>query len=326
MPYWLSTILRLSVSGGIILWLVSRIDLSNMGTRLKDADPWLIVLAFCILLLQSGLAAWRWQRVNRRLEIDLSLAWHIKQFLISLFFGQALPTTIGGDVVRGWQLGRACGSVGIAINSVIIDRGIGFVTLLLLTVISLPFLISQSMASDVILGIVLVIGASVLAVALLLMIKDVPKRLEQHKAVRQLIEAIGVFRNLLLDPRESCVQCAIGLAVHMSSILAFMLLARALQVPLPFIVAIAVLPALLFVAGIPISIAGWGIREGGMVAGFALLGLPSIDALILSIAFGLGELGVGLVGGVLWLISDIGRPGTSFASSASSSDPADPLP
>lgn len=199
-------------------------------------------------------------------------------------------------------------------------------TLLLLTVISLPFLISQSIASDVIWGILLVIGASVLTVVLLLMIKGVPRRLEQRKTIRQLIEAIDVFRRLLLDPRESCLQGAIGITVHMSSILAFVLLAWGLHVSLPFIVAIAVLPALLFVAGIPISIAGWGVREGGMVAGFALLGLPGIDALILSIAFGLGELGVGLVGGALWLISDMGRPSTSFTSSTSSSEPTDPLP
>lgn len=74
MPFWLSTFLRLSVSGGIIAWLISRIDLSDMGNRLSDANPWWLALALCILILQSCLAAWRWQRVNRRLKIDLPLA------------------------------------------------------------------------------------------------------------------------------------------------------------------------------------------------------------------------------------------------------------
>lgn len=326
MPFWLSTVLRLLVSGGIIAWLVSQVDLLQIGTRLQDANPWWIATAFFTLMVQSGLAAWRWRRVNLRLKLDFSLVWHVRQFLISLFFGQVLPTTVGGDVVRGWQLGRACGVMGTAVNSVIIDRTIGLVTLLLLTIVSLPFLINQSIASDVIMGIVVIIGVGVLVVALLLMIKGVPTRLAQHKIVRHLIDAIGIFRGLVLDPRESCIQCGIGLAVHMSSILAFVLLAWAFHVSLPFIVAIAVLPALLFVAGIPISIAGWGVREGGMVAGFALVGLPGIDALILSISFGLGELGVGLIGGVLWLMSDIRRPVTSFSPSAPSSDPTDPLP
>jgi len=148
MPSWLPLLLRLSVSGGIIFFLVSRIDLADVLARLNDANPWWLAAVFFLFLLQSGLTAWRWPRVNRRLYIDFPLSWPIRHFLISLFFGQAFPPPVGGDVVRTWHLTRACGSAATAISSVIVDRAIGLVTLLLLTVISLPLFISRSIDPD----------------------------------------------------------------------------------------------------------------------------------------------------------------------------------
>ena len=54
---------------------------------------------------------------------------------------------------------------------------------------------------------------------------------------------------------------------------------------------------------LPISIAGWGVREQAMVTAFALIGVPGEGALALSILFGLIALLFGLPGGVVWLMS-----------------------
>lgn len=53
---------------------------------------------------------------------------------------------------------------------------------------------------------------------------------------------------------------------------------------------------------LPISIAGWGVREGSFVAGFGLFGIPSKDALLLSILFGFILLLASAPGSVLWLL------------------------
>ena len=63
------------------------------------------------------------------------------------------------------------------------------------------------------------------------------------------------------------------------------------------------MPPVLLVMTLPISIAGWGVREQAMVAAFALVGVPGEGALALSIMFGLMGLITGLPGGVVWLIS-----------------------
>ena len=56
------------------------------------------------------------------------------------------------------------------------------------------------------------------------------------------------------------------------------------------------------VSVVPISIAGWGVREGAMVAAFAYAGLPQSDGLLVSILFGFSYLMLGVLGGLVWVL------------------------
>ena len=63
-----------------------------------------------------------------------------------------------------------------------------------------------------------------------------------------------------------------------------------------------VLPVVL-VATIPVSIAGWGVRESAMVLAFSYAGLVEGDGLVVSILFGVVNLAVGSIGGIVWVTS-----------------------
>jgi uncharacterized membrane protein YbhN (UPF0104 family) len=58
----------------------------------------------------------------------------------------------------------------------------------------------------------------------------------------------------------------------------------------PFWHAIIVSPVAFLLAALPISFAGWGIREGALVYCFALLGVPSDIVLAASVVYGIGLL------------------------------------
>jgi hypothetical protein len=62
------------------------------------------------------------------------------------------------------------------------------------------------------------------------------------------------------------------------------------------------LPVLL-IASVPLSIAGWGVRESAMVLAFSYAGLAESDDLLVSILFGAAILAVGAIGGIVWLAS-----------------------
>jgi uncharacterized membrane protein YbhN (UPF0104 family) len=63
-------------------------------------------------------------------------------------------------------------------------------------------------------------------------------------------------------------------------------------------------PLIVLAAMLPISLGGWGVREGAAILLFGLVGLTRSDALALSVVFGLCTVAVSLPGSVLWFVQD----------------------
>jgi hypothetical protein len=61
------------------------------------------------------------------------------------------------------------------------------------------------------------------------------------------------------------------------------------------------MPPVSLVATLPVSIAGWGVRENSFMFAFAYAGLAQSDGLVISILFGAVSFIVGIAGGVVWL-------------------------
>ena len=56
----------------------------------------------------------------------------------------------------------------------------------------------------------------------------------------------------------------------------------------------------------PVSMAGWVVRESSMIMAFAYAGLSQSDGLIVSILFGAASFVVGVIGGIIWIVSGLG--------------------
>ena len=93
---------------------------------------------------------------------------------------------------------------------------------------------------------------------------------------------------------------ALSVVIHLTVATAVWLLARSMQIPLELVHSLLLMPVILFVSAIPISIAGWGVREGTSVLVFGMVGMPAESAISLSLSFGLVMLVTGLPGGVVW--------------------------
>jgi hypothetical protein len=56
----------------------------------------------------------------------------------------------------------------------------------------------------------------------------------------------------------------------------------------------------MLVTSLPISVAGWGVREGAMVVAFGYVNVPAESAFAMSVLFGLTMLMSGIPGSILW--------------------------
>jgi hypothetical protein len=59
----------------------------------------------------------------------------------------------------------------------------------------------------------------------------------------------------------------------------------------------------ILVTVVPISIAGWGVREGAMVVAFGFINVPASAAFAVSVLFGLTLAAASLPGSILWWLS-----------------------
>ena len=94
----------------------------------------------------------------------------------------------------------------------------------------------------------------------------------------------------------------LSLGVHLLSALTVFVLARGIGVEVSFGQMVVLIPPVILVATLPISVAGWGVREGAMVTALGFVGVAPADAFAVSVIFGLALVVIALPGGAIWLI------------------------
>jgi len=224
---------------------------------------------------------------------------------IATFFNQVLPSTIGGDSARIWFLARKGAGWAIATYSVLIDRIVGVFVLVLIVIACLPWtfeLIHDPIARAVLLmiGCGAVAGTSIF----LLIGTHFWQWLDRWPLARHLSTASRAAASLC-GSRRACSVFAYSVAIHLLTIAAAWCCIKAIAAPVGFAQVLILLPPVLLISTIPISIAGWGVRESSMIAAFAYAGLAESDGLTLSILFGATTFIVGLVGGIVWIVSGL---------------------
>jgi uncharacterized membrane protein YbhN (UPF0104 family) len=264
------------------------------------AAQWpLLLAAVATALLQIFLGAARWRRLMSRNGIQVTRGWAIRAAFTSLFIGQFLPGTLGGDGAKLWLLWRAGHALPTGAASIAADRVSALIGVLALILASLPGLIGLA-APDMahaVLAAVVALGVA-LTVALC-----VPIRLPGALRGRRLDAAFRVLDTMraTLRSADGAVAVALSVLVHLLSVAAVVLIATALGIALDFRPAVGIVATALLLAAVPLSVNGWGIREGAMVAGLALLGIGQADALLISVLLGLGVMLATLPGAALWL-------------------------
>jgi uncharacterized membrane protein YbhN (UPF0104 family) len=268
---------------------------------------WLGV-AFAVLLVQVVIASQRWVWVLRALFIDLPLRQALRIVFVGLFFNQTLPTTLGGDIARVLELRRTSIALGRATTSVVLDRISALLAIVILVVLSLPLALplidkpiaQLSMATVAIGGLC---GLAVLAHIDLLFGLQKRWRLPDHIAL-----FVGNARHVLLSPTHCARTLGSSLVVAMISGITVGLIARSLNIDVGLLTCCILVPPVMLLTTLPISLAGWGVREAAMVVALSYVHVGSADALLLSLAYGLIVMAIGLPGGVIWLAGSLAAP------------------
>ena len=303
---WLGLVLKVSVSGALIWFVLSNIDLASAKDRALDVAPEMLLLATFLFFVQAVIAGARWRVVLKAIGAPLPLIDSFKIYYIGLFFNQTLPSSVGGDAVRMYIAKRAGVPLGAAINSVLLERGALVVALVLIVVAMQPYFITRVSVDqeNLILGSVMVLFfVMALGLIALMNLDRLPKRYSRWPIVRGLGMLAGDSRRVFLNPKWGISILTWSLIGHLNITLSIYILALGLKLEVSFLDCLTFFPPVMLATTLPISIAGWGVREGAMVAAFGLIGVSQGGAVVLSLLAGILAVVACLPGGLIWLMS-----------------------
>lgn len=204
----------------------------------------------------------------------------LREYFLAQAVNMALPGGVAGDAARAV---RARAEVGLerAGMAVVLERAAGQVALVAVTGVAV-------VAVMVAPGGMTVPGVVLAALTLLLAVGIVGLAVLSRMAGRR--AAVARWRQgvrvALLAPEVRGVQVGLSLGTVALNLVAFWACAAAVGVWLAPAAALVVLPLVLFAMLVPLTVGGWGLREGAAVALFPLAGATGAEGFAASAAFG----------------------------------------
>jgi uncharacterized membrane protein YbhN (UPF0104 family) len=306
------SLLRLAV-GVIVLWFLLR----QLGAApFKDglrAVTWPAVMAAVTLTaLTTVCSAWRWRVVARALGVDIGLPGAVCAYYRSLFLNSVLPGGVLGDVNRAVTHGRQAGDVPLGLRAVGWERLWGQVIQAVVTVVVLLTLPSPVRPA---LPYVLA-GVAGMAGCAALLVRGAARR-GRSRLARAARAVSADLRHGLLAPGvwpQATLASVLVVAGHTAT---FVIAARVAGSTAPLGELVALLMVVQTVVVIPLSIGGWGLREGAAAWAFAAAGLGAATGVTVATLYAVLMLiavapGAGLLlGDAVRRRRDQGQPGDS---------------
>jgi len=292
---WVLLVVQVAVAVGLLTLVWRVVDGGEALQLLSQANLLWIIAAIAVLSLQIVLSALRWQITAGQLGITLNRRSAIKEYYLSQIINQTLPGGVLGDAGRAVRV-RAQAGLWASGQAVVLERLAGQIGLLI--VLTVAFSVTVTVPGGVVWPgwlaatvTILIVGGLAAPFVLGAVARLLPPR------ARQLVNGLIASARRALAGKEVRVwQLVFSLATALANIAGVVFCARALGVDLPFGVAMAIVPLILFTMLVPITVSGWGLREAATAVLFPLVGLGAAEGLATSVAFGVVLIVIALPG------------------------------
>ena len=261
-------LLRLAV-GAIVLWFLARhLGAAPFEDGVRAVTWQAVLVAGALNALTTVCCAWRWRVVARALGVDIGLPAAVGAYYRSLFLNSVLPGGVLGDVHRAVMHGRRAGDVARGVRAVAWERLYGQVIQAVVTVavlLTLPSPVRPALPY-VLAGVAVVTGCAAL------ILRAAARRGRSRLTRLARVVATDLRRDLLTSGVWPQLTLASVLVVvgHTAT---FVIAARVAGCTAPLGELVALLMVVQTAMVIPLSIGGWGLREGAAAWAFAAAGL-----------------------------------------------------
>ncbi len=305
----LFTLVKIAVSLGLIVYLLG-VNFPRIWELVSNANPFYLLLALLLYLAAITVGNLKWQILLEAQELRVPFLSLLAFTFVGLFFGNVLPSNVGSDVVRAYDLARHTAEPEKAAISVLVDRLVGllafFAAALVMALLAM-FVVGADVGLDqVVVAITLAFGVLLLGFSLLLsrrltrrgaFIFDLPVLAAFKPTAKRVFYALQVYR-------RSYSALFQGLLISISVVAITSLVQYAISEALglgvsPFYFFLFN-PLIAFVLVVPISVNGIGLKEAAFVFFLGLVGVPQASAVAISLVLHAVIVLSSLPGGLIW--------------------------
>jgi uncharacterized membrane protein YbhN (UPF0104 family) len=301
--------LKAFVAVGLLTWVFLTVPIADVGDGLRAAAPLPIGGAWALVLVGTWLSALRLRAAGRRQRLRLPMGGVTAANLAASFYGLFLPGYLSSGAIRWHKLSVLAGRRPGVLSAMIYSRLNYLVVLVLLGILGLladaPRYESHHAAIGLLALLVIALLLHLLAFrgALLSLFEStsglhgrvLPKRVSTR--MRQFFQGATHFRRV--PARERVTVWSISILEAASGIASVWLLTRSLDQDIDVITVTWLTTVIQLATEIPISIAGLGIREGGLILLLRPLGIAPASAVALSLLLFSRTVFLGAIGGLI---------------------------
>jgi hypothetical protein len=279
-------ILKASISAVFVFWIIFKVKWNDVLFYIREINIWFTFIFILVFLIGIFISGYKWKLLLREKKMQATVLDCSKLYLTGSFINNFMPSVIGGDTYRAYQMGKKFNNKYIeAASSVIADRITGFIGVMILVLFFSALNILEVIKNPLLLGLNLFVLVSFGTDAVLIMLKKFPiweiikkiipesilkvvAEMKQYKSNRKMFKQsimMGIIFNLV----------GVGLANY--------ILFWAFGIQIGILDYGTVIFLISMIASIPVSINNIGIKEWAYVALFGIFGIDPSAAVTVAI-------------------------------------------
>lgn len=274
---------KLLVSGMLVYWLVFSINWQEVLGYLANVK--FVYIIYFLIFYCAGIviSARKWQVLAQFKNFSYNLKFYIETYLTGTFINNFLPSFVGGDAYRIYQLGREKENFKVSSGTVVVDRLSGLLGIMILSIV-LGLSNFKLFAQNFILQLIFLglIGGFIIFVILIFLIKQnkefvknklnfLPKKVFEYLLDFASFRKKGMVFNFM---SYSFLFAFVGVA------LANYMLFLSMDIDISIFNYLSVIFLSSIIASVPISIGNVGVKESAYIILFGLFGVSSSGAVV----------------------------------------------
>lgn len=298
--------LKIVISVILLSFLLIKVDWKSFLNSLQNSNLLLIFISFLISFLIIWLMSLKWNLLLRVNNYSIATFTLMKITMITSFIGLFLPSSLSTDILRGYYLTKEKSSKLLSASSIIVDRLSGISSLLFM--IFLGLFLSENIFDELNLKPILYSLIFVLLISIIVLFnRGIKNKIDLVfeksnnvviKNLKKIYLAVNDFRKY---PKTVLITFLLSIIVQLLRGIRFYLIAIAFNIEISIIYFIIIVPIIMLAIMLPISLGGFGVKEGIAVAFLQLIGIAFNDAVTITLIESITMTIVILLGGVMYL-------------------------